>query len=463
MRRAATIFATLALMLTGMSAPAVADEIAPVKPALIGEARVGETLTTDATGVKYQWLRDGVAIGGTGSVSSYTVKRQDLGKQVSVRITPVGVSRQPTDPTSDPSPPVEPGTFQPLSPKISGETKVGKTLTVGPLEPSEGTVTVLWLRNGKSTGVTGPRYTPAVRDLGLRISARVTQTLEGYTTLVETTALTRAITSPRYLRASTPRIKGTVKLGNTLKVSRGTWTTNTSFRYQWYAGGAKIAGATKKSLTITRELRGRLIRVKVIGSKPKYETRSVLSRPAAIDGLRAKRDSNGWAWPTDTRVYASGYHDGYSIDIASSAGGPIFAPYSGTVVAVGGDGGGVPWVCRVNPGWWRGENQTVIIRHKYQGKTIYSSINHVARDSSRALGITPGDRVRAGDQVATEGMSGCTSGPHTHFLMKKTAGVYWGDLRPTKYIGKPTSRVAASHDNHSHATTLQAPPVLSDH
>ncbi|MBN9613736.1 MAG: M23 family metallopeptidase, partial [Actinobacteria bacterium] len=124
-----------------------------------------------------------------------------------------------------------------------------------------------------------------------------------------------------------------------------------------------------------------------------------------------------------------------AIDSASSAGGPIFAAYKGTVVEVGGDGFGMPGFCPA--AWWRGQNQTVVIRHVYKGKVLYSAVNHVAAGSSKALGIRVGTRVRSGQQIATEGMSGCTSGPHTHFVMRKTQFNWNGEVKPLSYIGKP--------------------------
>ena len=421
---------------TDPQAPIAVENAPAPKPVVSGTAQVRKRLKVAAANAKFQWLRNGVAISGAGE-ASYRLKSADVGKRISVRITPIGATPSASDPISDPSDPVVPGVFAPLNPVVSGDTKVEKTLTVGPLTPTVGTVTIEWLRNGRVIlGATGTSYKLTIDDLGKKISARVTQTRKGFTDLVETTPETVAITSFKYLTAGKARVAGIVAEGGMLGAAHGTWTEGTTFKYQWYSGSTRILGATSKRLVITKDLRGKLIKVRITGSKPKYYSRSVVSAPAQIEGLRAPRNAKGWAWPTDTRRYTQGYHDGYSVDVASSAGGPIFAPYGGTVVMAGNDGGGVPWICRVYPSWWHGENQTVIIRHRYNDKIIYSSVNHVARGSSEALGITVGGRVLAGQQIATEGMSGCTSGPHTHFLLKNTPGDYWGDLKPVSYIGK---------------------------
>lgn len=147
--------------------------------------------------------------------------------------------------------------------------------------------------------------------------------------------------------------------------------------------------------------------------------------------------ANGWAWPSSVRGVSQGFHDGYAIDLETGAGGELYAPYAGVVVSVGNDGGGVPAACQANPQWWRGPNQSVLIRHEYRGRVLYSSHNHVAAGSPRAVGVEPGSRVRAGQRVATAGMSGCTSGPHTHFTLASRETNAFPDVNPFDFIGEP--------------------------
>ncbi|MFD5600791.1 M23 family metallopeptidase [Leucobacter sp. NPDC058333] len=137
------------------------------------------------------------------------------------------------------------------------------------------------------------------------------------------------------------------------------------------------------------------------------------------------------------RGISQGFHDGFSIDLVSATGGALYAPYDGIVLTAGGDGGGLPGVCAANPSWWHGENSTVIIQHNYQGLTLYSSHNHIELGSPASVGITVGAAVRVGQTVARSGMSGCTSGPHTHFTLATTARNYNPDVNPYPYIGNP--------------------------
>lgn len=149
------------------------------------------------------------------------------------------------------------------------------------------------------------------------------------------------------------------------------------------------------------------------------------------------RNANGWAWPSHMRGLAQGFHDGYSVDLVSADGGPLYSPYDGIVRVAGGDGGGIPGACMANPGWWRGENSTVVIEHHFEGRVMFSSHNHVQHGSTAAMGIHPGMQVRSGQTVALSGMSGCTSGPHTHFTLASSQRNWMPDINPFSYIGNP--------------------------
>ncbi|RGE19375.1 M23 family metallopeptidase [Leucobacter sp. wl10] len=147
--------------------------------------------------------------------------------------------------------------------------------------------------------------------------------------------------------------------------------------------------------------------------------------------------ANGWAWPSDLRGVTQGFHDGFSIDLAVTQEGALYAPYDGVVVWAGPDGGGVPATCLARPEWWRGPNWTVLIRHEYRGRVFYSSHNHMEPGSPQRFGVAPGMRVGAGQRVATSGMSGCTSGPHTHFTLSSQEANSFPDLDPFEYLGPP--------------------------
>lgn len=155
--------------------------------------------------------------------------------------------------------------------------------------------------------------------------------------------------------------------------------------------------------------------------------------PAIV--LAGQPGANGWAWPSGSRSLTQGFHDGNAIDLTVGADGLLYAPYAGTVVRSGDDGGGIPAACRSTPSWWRGANHTVIIAHEVAGRTLYSSHNHIAPGSPESLGVRVGDHVVAGQAVAAAGMSGCTSGQHTHFTLSSRPSNVLADIDPFQFLG----------------------------
>ncbi|MFV0432375.1 MAG: M23 family metallopeptidase [Leucobacter sp.] len=154
-------------------------------------------------------------------------------------------------------------------------------------------------------------------------------------------------------------------------------------------------------------------------------------------GERGQVGPGGWAWPSAVRGITQHFHDGLSIDLEAPTGSALYAPYDGVVVMAGFDGGGVPAPCVANPSWWRGPNASVMIRHEYRGRVLYSSHNHVAPGSPQRWGVVVGSRVAAGQRVADAGMSGCTEGPHTHFTLSSRPSNAFPDVDPFDYIGQP--------------------------
>jgi hypothetical protein len=66
-------------------------------------------------------------------------------------------------------------------------------------------------------------------------------------------------------------------VGQILTANPGTWTTGTSFAYQWLAGGLAVSGATGSTLALGPGQAGKAIAVLVTGSKSGYVTSSKTS------------------------------------------------------------------------------------------------------------------------------------------------------------------------------------------
>jgi hypothetical protein len=72
------------------------------------------------------------------------------------------------------------------------------------------------------------------------------------------------------LETSTPTIDGTLRVGSTLRALAGSWTSGTTFTYQWYADGEAISGATRSTFTPTAAQLGKRLSVRLDGSRAGY-------------------------------------------------------------------------------------------------------------------------------------------------------------------------------------------------
>jgi hypothetical protein len=72
----------------------------------------------------------------------------------------------------------------------------------------------------------------------------------------------------RLASAPTPVVSGTARVGGVLAVAPGAWgPAPVDLAYQWLRSGAVIPGATGATYTVTADDAGRLLSVRVTGSK----------------------------------------------------------------------------------------------------------------------------------------------------------------------------------------------------
>lgn len=197
-----------------------------------------------------------------------------------------------------------------------------------------------------------------------------------------------------------------------------------------------------RSRIVTCELDGHRADVRIVAEAGAPPFTAQARAHAAAEAIRPPQSSEGgagrgWVWPAEQRVVTQGFHDGFAIDLAVPPGGALFAPFAGVVVMSGPDGGGIPPVCQLQQAWWHGPNVTVVIRHDIDGQVLYSSHNHIERGSPEQFGAVVGSTVEAGQRVASAGLSGCSSGPHTHFTMSTLPGNTRPDINPFEYLGAP--------------------------
>jgi hypothetical protein len=83
--------------------------------------------------------------------------------------------------------------------------------------------------------------------------------------------------------AATPKIKGQVRTGATVRVARGTWTPSASaYKYRWRVDGVAIRGATGLRFTIPSAYKGRQLSVSVRGIRTGYKAKTVTSAATKV-------------------------------------------------------------------------------------------------------------------------------------------------------------------------------------
>ena len=182
------------------------------------------------------------------------------------------------------------------SPTISGAAQVGQPLTAAPgtWQPTNTTVTYRWVVGDDTSPAddpTGSVYVPTAADVGKTIRVNVTGTYTdelGWVPASSWSAPTAAVVSPppvlvppppTMANIVRPRVMGELRVGEVLRVNLGRWTPKpTSIKYQWYAKGKAIKGATQRKFTPTRKQLGKRLWVKVTAKAVGY-TPTTLTTP----------------------------------------------------------------------------------------------------------------------------------------------------------------------------------------
>lgn len=260
-------------------------------PMITGAAAVGKRLAVDlgvwgpaVLDFAYQWHRDGAPIPEATS-PTYVLAPADAGTVVTVVITGQALHHDPVVATSRPRRVGRQLTATP-APRISGAAAVGRRLTAVPgrWEPRPVTVVYRWYRGGKLIpGATSKTYRVAAVDAGKAISVRVTGSKPGYTSVAQASG---AVVVERALRPRPPKIYGTAAAGRTLTAVVEPWGPGAvTLSFQWYRAGARIAGATDETYTVTPADQGLSLTVQVEGRKPGYtpvRRRSAARRVAGV-------------------------------------------------------------------------------------------------------------------------------------------------------------------------------------
>ncbi|WP_344044885.1 Ig-like domain repeat protein [Nocardioides panacihumi] len=155
----------------------------------------------------YQWLRNGVAIGGA-TRPTYILTAADAGHSISVRAAGTAAGYE-TGYADSAAVQVAIGSapVSTASPSISGTPRLGAQLsaTSGSWSPGGARYTYQWLRNGSPiAGATASSYRVGLADVAKALSVRVTATIAGRTPGTATSAVVRV---PKVASRSTLSLK----------------------------------------------------------------------------------------------------------------------------------------------------------------------------------------------------------------------------------------------------------------
>jgi surface antigen len=188
------------------------------------------------------------------------------------------------------------------APSVSGTPQVGQKLTTsnGSWSARNLTFSYQWLADGKPiAGATAKSVKLDAGQLGRHIRVRVTASRSGAHRRSAMSAATDNVAKGVFVNSTEPSVDGKARVGRPLVADRGSWSPRGTFRYQWFAAGRPVDGATSASFTPTADQLGRGLKVRVALSAPGYKTLRVKSD--RTDNVRPGRFT-AWEPPAVTGV-----------------------------------------------------------------------------------------------------------------------------------------------------------------
>lgn len=156
---------------------------------------------------------------------------------------------------------------------------------------------------------------------------------------------------------------------------------------------------------------------------------SLTSQPKPNTNSSTNTSTDSWQAPmsgyTTTQTFGNKGHLG--IDIQNKSNRTVRAAASGQVVATGLNGTGTDASVTENK---KGNGYYIVIKHNVSGKTVYTMYAHLAKDSIK---VSAGQQVTVGQEIATMGNTGNSTGPHLHFAIASVQ-------KPGSYYGYTSSR-----------------------
>lgn len=159
-------------------------------PTISGTRKVGYLLTAvpgtwspAPVALKYQWYRSGTAITGA-TASTYRAAAADLGKSVTVVVTGSKSGYATVARKSAGTAAIVPGTISLSTPSLSGQVRVGYTLTASATASPTATLKYQWYLNSTAiSGATAKTFAVKTWMIGKQVSVKVTASRSGYSTV----------------------------------------------------------------------------------------------------------------------------------------------------------------------------------------------------------------------------------------------------------------------------------------
>lgn len=165
-------------------------------------------------------------------------------------------------------------------PTVAGTARYDSVLraTPGRSEPADATRTYRWLRDGAPIGgATASSYRLTTKDVGTRVSVRVSASAPERTTSTADSASV-VVGAKKLVVSKKPTVSGTRRYGSTLRASPGSWSSSgLTFSYRWLRDGKSISGATSRSYALRSADVGARIAVRVVARRAHHLSTGVTS------------------------------------------------------------------------------------------------------------------------------------------------------------------------------------------
>ncbi|MDR0959932.1 MAG: hypothetical protein LBM23_06210 [Propionibacteriaceae bacterium] len=170
-------------------------------------------------------------------------------------------------------------------PVLSGEAKVGSTLTVAVDSPSVAAdFEYQWFRGQQILGgVTGPSYQLTAADAGQDISVKVLLSRQGSGTLYR---YTNHVIVDRIITVTEKMLPTNAEVGDTLDLALTFEPSDAAVSIMWFRGTTLITEDCGASYTLTDADAGAVIKAKIVISKDGYETVTHYSNGTIVAGVQ---------------------------------------------------------------------------------------------------------------------------------------------------------------------------------